>query len=822
MPPFELMSGRSAFRKLPVSRGGRQWTVLLAVLATAFAGLAVVAVPSPANAEATVVAHGSVYQVWATGISPETEVALLDKSGETLQSKTADAQGGVLFRDVAAGSGYRLRLADGTTTERVRVHKATPEPWDTSIYDQTIKPDGYGYLTTRDGTKLAYTVHLPTHPATLGVGLPSELENLLPNLGLPYLPPYPTLIEYSGYATATPEGPESGIAAIANLMGFAVVDVSMRGTGCSGGAFDFFETMQNLDAYDVIETVARQSWVKGNRVGMLGISYGGISQLFAAQYNPPHLAAIAPLSVIASVPTTLFPGGYLNTGFALNWALDRVRDSKPASATTGQPYAWDQIQAGDSTCAENQAMHGQAIDLLAKIKANQHYNPATADPLDPISFVHKIKTPVFMACQWQDEQTGGYCPALARHMTGTDKKWFTFTNGVHTDSLDPETLNKMFDFFQLYVAKEAPLVKSVLLKATGPLILQQAFGTPQTDLITLPNDPIQGELSYESALRAFEALPRVTVRFDNGAGSNVAGNPGSAYEHTYSALPVPEQQAKTWYLNEKGKLTSRKPTAGSVTGYTSDAKATPATNFTGNSGSGGLWGNASQWSWNWTQHPNSGTGATKNTAVSFVTAPLKENTTVVGSGAVYLNLRSSTPDVDLMATITEVRPDGSETYVQSGYLRASNRVLDTTRQSHLKQKSTLLEPVLSLRARDAHSMPADKFTPVAVPLYYQGHAYRAGSRIRVTISAPHGDQPVWSFDDTVPGTPSQVALALGPLDHEGADPAKLVLPVIPGQTIPTEYPACPSLRNQPCRAYVPITNPTLPVPIQFVPMPEMD
>ncbi len=42
-----------------------------------------------------------------------------------------------------------------------------------------------------------------------------------------------------------------------------------------------------------------------------------------------------------------------------------------------------------------------------------------------------------MACQLEDEQTGGHCPDLAEHMTGTNLKWFTFTNGAHIDSLDP-------------------------------------------------------------------------------------------------------------------------------------------------------------------------------------------------------------------------------------------------------------------------------------------------------------------------------------------------------------------------------------------------
>jgi len=384
--------------------------------------------------------------------------------------------------------------------------------------------------------------------------------------------------------------------------------------------------------------------------------------------------------------------------------------------------------------------------------------------------------------------------------------------------LDPATLNRMFDFLELYVANEAPMLKSALLKITGPLILQTVFGVPGSDIMQLPNDPIQTMPTYDGALAAFNALPRVTVRFDNGNGDSTAGNPVPAYEHTYSALPIPGTQTSTWYLGAHGALTTTRPSKTTVTGYTSNAKATPATDYTGGVSSGGLWGNASQWNWNWVQPPLTGAAPVRNTAVSFVTAPLAENTTVIGSGAVYLYVRSSTPDVDLMATVSEVRPDGQETYVQSGYVRASDRVLDYTSTGVMKQPTTQLEPVLSLRPKDAHAMPAGKFTLIAVPLYYEGHAYRAGSRIRVKISAPNGDQPVWSFAYTNPGTASQIALALGPVGT--SVPSRLLLPVIPGQSIDTGYPPCPSLRNEPCRPYLPIQNPVLPGPVSLVAMPK--
>jgi uncharacterized protein len=140
------------------------------------------------------------------------------------------------------------------------VYSDAGAPWDPSICSQSIPDNGYGCLTTRDGTKLAIDVHPPTAPAgeprlPLGLSVPPGLPSLPSGLSLPplplkrhpsvpgiggWVPPYPTLIEYSGYGYADSSGSVNGIAVLANLMGFAVVDVNMRGTGCSGGAYDFF------------------------------------------------------------------------------------------------------------------------------------------------------------------------------------------------------------------------------------------------------------------------------------------------------------------------------------------------------------------------------------------------------------------------------------------------------------------------------------------------------------------------------------------------------------------------------------------------------
>ena len=735
--------------------------------------LACAVVPSPA-AGASFKAGGSVEQVYATGLAPKAKAALVRK-GRTVATKRADALGGLLFRNVKPGSGYRVRIDGGDVSGPVTVLAPTPAPPDPKVYEQELPASGYGYLTTRDGTKLAISVHPP-----------QDVADALPTGSLPPLPaagPTPTLIEYSGYGYANPAGPTNGIAAIANVMGFTVVDVNMRGTGCSGGAFDFFEPLQSLDGYDVVETVARQPWVANGKVGMMGISYGGISQLFTAALRPPSLAAISPLSVLDSTQTTLYPGGILNTGFAVNWAKERIKEARPAGEDAGQEWAYKRVQEGDETCKDNQVLHGQAANLLRKIRRNRHYRPAVADPLAPETFVDRIEVPTFLACQWQDEQTGGHCPALVRRFTGTDRKWFTFTNGTHIDSLDPETFNRWYDFLQLYVARQAPMSRAAVVRAAAPVIYDAAMGI---DGVTLPPDPIQEEPTFEGARTAFEAQPPVRVLFDNGAGGE-PGHPYPGFERSFARLPVPGTAGRSWYFGAGGALSDR-PASRGADAFRWDAGARPKTDFEGNTGSGagGLWTATPGYRW---QEPPAGT------AVSYLSEPLGDDVTVVGAGAVHAWIRSSKPNVDLQATITEVRPDGKETFVQSGWLRANERKLD-------RRKSRPLEPVLSLRERDVRPLPRKRFVPVTIPLYYQGHAYRQGSRLRVLLSAPNGDQPIWAFDETQPRRGgARVAVA-----HAKRRPSRVTLPVVGGLDVPTGLPPCPGLRAQPCRDFAPEAN----------------
>ena len=143
-------------------------------------------------------------------------------------------------------------------------------------------------------------------------------------------------------------------------------------------------------------------------------------------------------------------------------------------------------------------------------------------------------------------------------------------------------------------------------------------------------------------------------------------------------------------------------------------------------------------------------------------------------------------------TITEVRPDGEEVYVQSGWLRASHRALD-------EAASTELRPVHTHLESDAEPLPAGELTAVRVEVFPFAHPFRRGSRLRVTIDAPGGNRPVWAFESVSDGETVTVG-------HGGATPSRLVLAEVADVDVPDAAPACGSLRSQPCRTYVPAAN----------------
>jgi predicted acyl esterase len=163
-----------------------------------------------------------------------------------------------------------------------------------------------------------------------------------------------------------------------------------------------------------------------------------------------------------------------------------------------------------------------------------------------------------------------------------------------------------------------------------------------------------------------------------------------------------------------------------------------------------------------------------------------------GQMAAMRDLGALPPDTDLEVTISEVRPDGTEIYVQSGWLRASQRALDTT-------ASTDLTPVYTNAEADAADLPPTEFTLARVAVFPFAHPFRAGSRLRLTIDAPGNNRAIWAFRTIAAGEKVEIA-------HDTDHPSRLVLAVVPVTITAPMPPACGSLRGQPCRTYSAASN----------------
>ncbi len=756
--------------------------LVTAVLVTVGLGDASSATGAPVRADvrAAFVGHGSIGQAYVLGATPGSNLVLINAEGARVGGGMVDRLGSLVVRNVPPGPGYTFRSSNGppvVATAPFRVLSTAERP-SSALYSSQHMSAGLNYITMRDGVQLAATVRLP-FGKTMADG------------------PFPTVIEESGYAIAAPHSlidaelhlngastsdplvPDTATVVgslIAPLLGYATVSLQMRGSGCSGGAFDLFGVPTTYDGYDAVQIAASQPWVANHKVGMVGISFSGISQMFVAGTRPPGLAAIAPMSLTDDLYSTGFPGGMFNSGFAGTWIAQRIADAQPAPQG-GQQYARVLIQQGDLQCLADQALHLQAQNVNSLLQQASHRVPSLYDQRSPSTWAKKAGVPVFLSGAFQDEQTGGQWPAIVSNMAHDPHVWVTMVNGTHVDSLGPGTISRWLEFLDLFVADQVPTAPPILQTLTTQLY-QQLASAPSG---AVPAIQYTGAPSVTAARTAFERQPRIRVLFDNGSGSAGPGAMQPVWNADFPSWPPPKAKATTWHLGSGGTLLGSSASSSPSVSFQPDPSARPATDLP----QGNPWSALPPYEWS---------PVTGSSGLGSSSPPLAHDVVVVGPGSLNLWVKSTAADTDLEATVSEVRPDGKELFVQTGELRASDRALDP-------EATTATHPVPTYSAATAQPLPKGRFTEVRIPIFPFGYAFRAGSRIRVTITAPGGNRPVWQLDTYPTHGAVTDTIGLG-----GDAPSALVLSVVRAVSAPDRQPACPSLRGQPCRTYTAAAN----------------
>ena len=724
--------------------------------------------------------RGGVETLTVTGATPGHHLRVVDSDGSDVVTMVVDAAGNAHLAFVppehqvlssprefveALRTGHTVVPGDYTVVDDsqdpprelggVHVLDADEVP-ERAFYDQELA-EGYGYLRVRDGVTLSVMVRFP-------------------NQDLYGPPPWPTVIEYSGYSPSDPDEPQPSTL-LANLLGFAVVGVNMRGSGCSGGVFDVLSAAQAADGYDVVEIVARQPWVLNGRPGMVGLSYPGISQLFVAARQPPSLAAIAPLSVIDDLWRQQWPGGIYNSGFTRAWLAARDLQTKAG----GQSWDARRVAEGDEIAAANHRIRTQNFDFEAFGRAMGDFRPALG-ARRVADMVHRIEVPVYLTGAWQDEQTGSRFALMIESFDASPHSRFNLFNGHHPDGYSPMVVNRWFEFLSFHVARRIPRIPE-LIRAFAPSQFAARFGYEpelEQDRFDRFGDDV------EAAFAAYLAEPRIRILFESGAGHEVPGAAAHRFEVELDAFPPPDVQPRRWWFAAGGHLLDEPPAETGADAYCDDPDAGE------HAYSSEILEDLDRFTF--PQVPIDWTHFSDEHRVAYETEPLREALVVAGSGHVELWLAPGTDDTAVQATLTEIRPDGLEQRVQSGWHRPVHRKEDPDRSDVLRVDYTFAP-------EDRDPLVPGQWIRVRVPIYPFAHLFREGSRVRVTVSTPGRDHPFWCFDNPVqPGASHLVG-------RGGEHPSSLVLPVWPvTPDHDPEHPAADAHRGQPSRPARPITN----------------
>lgn len=253
---------------------------------------------------------------------------------------------------------------------------------------------------------------------------------------------------------------------------------------------------------------------------------------------------------------------------------------------------------------------------------------------------------------------------------------------------------------------------------------------------------------------------------------NETGTDGvAAWTTAFPQWPVPMEPMR-WYLREGGQLGDQPPAAAESADRYAYPVPGPAVLYP--IGAVGSVAIVSAWS---------GPADPAGTA-AYTSPPLTEDLSFYGPASADLWVSSTAMDTDMQVTLTEVRPDGMEMYVQRGWLRASQRALTP-------ERSTELRPFHTQTVESQRPLTPGIPELLRVELLKFAHTFRKGSRIRLLIDTP-SPTGLWAFAITPTAGDNTIW-------HDPEHPSSLVLGLLKGQVAGQPLPACESLQSQPCR-----------------------
>ena len=435
----------------------------------------------------------------------------------------------------------------------------------------------------------------------------------------------------------------------------------------------------------------------------------------------------------SQIATAAFSGPALKAIAPGNVFLDFHRDSiHPGGIHNGWIPLW--IAAGrgfvvgsdvlthaptEPQCAGNLVL-AQSQNQLQTFDTQLHPFDDDYWSRQPATYLDRVKLPVLGCVNWQDTTIYSRAGDAFREHLNPDTTWLVGGNGSHADC--PIARERFLRFFDHY------------LKGSDN-------GWEQTPHVVLVH-----ELAGASGVR--ENLP------DDAGAWRSAFATWADYEAAIQPL--------TLYLRGDGVLALEVSAA--VDAARSYTYPLPTANTPPD------WVGISFWN-----NPKVPGGE-----VTYTTPALAQDAEFLGGGSADLWVSSSATDTDVQITLSEVRPDGQEMYVQNGWLRLSRRQLR-------EDKTTALRPWHTQQQADVQPLVPGEPVLARIELLPFNHVFRAGSALRLSIDAPGGWFQILPL-------PAQNAV-----HHTREMSSALVLGWLPEARAQAPLPPC-ELLNQPCRA----------------------
>jgi predicted acyl esterase len=553
---------------------------------------------------------------------------------------------------------------------------------------------------------------------------------------------FPVAMVYDGYSAGYEPMTDNGDAPVTSILakdGFAVMGVNVPGTGCSSGSvYPPFSKAWAKDGAAAVSWAASQRWSTG-KVGMFGASFPGFMATYVAAERPRGLVAVAPTGWTGNFYDAVWPGGIYDDGFPnlfdadqLNGSLGNI-ESAPGNGDVQCPLNFGQSQGGRLP-GEN---GGPPLEFVA-VQAPQYpyYDKVWTNELWELQdAIPKIRVPVLSLNTYQD-QIASATGINYSSLLDPRRSWFVVSNGWHAlGNGAPRWVAETTAFLDHFVAgarngwKRRPKVE--VWHETG---LTASLDVKPRWITSSPRWP-----------------PRTTLRtLYLGTGNRLSmGAPAGAQAADSYRYPLPAASMAD------------------PRGLAVDPSA-PDTN---------LWALA----------------VAPGGNVSYTTPPLSEPLDVIGSSSLDVWLSSTATDTDLQVTVSEVRPDGQEQYLQRGWLRMSER--------KLRPDSTATWPRPTYQRADVQPLKPGVPTRARIPIYPLEHVVRRGSSLRISIEAPTGVTGTFSFlYNTTPATDT--------VWHDHDHVSKWVFDSLPITKPVPPLGACGAVLEEPCR------DNTEPVPSQ--------